>query len=76
MFREAESHALGRELDDWEEWISCSIARTEVLRACRLADSRQAHSPDDRLAVKGEEVLNRIALDRRRLVAAASGLAG
>jgi predicted nucleic acid-binding protein len=59
---EPESKALDRQLDRWGEWISCSIAQTEVLRACRLFASQSGLKATDRLLAKAEEVLRRIAL--------------
>jgi predicted nucleic acid-binding protein len=49
-------------LDRWGEWISCSIAQTEVLRACRLFAIQPGLRATDRLLAKGEDVLRRIAL--------------
>lgn len=62
MLHEAESDALNRELERWEEWISCSIAQAEVLRASRLAASQPQRAPDDRLVERAERVLRRIGL--------------
>lgn len=40
MVSEPETEALQRELAQWDEWISASITRAEVIRACRLAAAR------------------------------------
>jgi predicted nucleic acid-binding protein len=39
VVEEEESAALRRELDDWDEWISCAVSQPEVIRACRLASA-------------------------------------
>jgi uncharacterized protein len=62
VLHETESDALNRELVRWDEWISCSIAQAEVLRACRLAASQPQRAPDDRLVERAERVVRRIGL--------------
>jgi predicted nucleic acid-binding protein len=56
---EAESNALARELERWDEWVSCTVSHTEVVRAVRLVTRgpTSGHLVDQAVAV-----LARIAL--------------